>query len=150
MSDDAAQLFRVSVTLPQGRGWSVLVRAVDAESAAGAVRARGHNVVGVEAAEMPKRTTSGTRRLTCVNCGYVLARLPEGVAGEVLCPECGVVNTPLVPEDSTWGEFKKQRATRKSWMWPSRGTRVGLVVCVFVLIAMAATKPVLRWLGWLP
>lgn len=100
MSETISHLFQVAVTGPGGSTWKVLVRAVDAESAAGSVRARGHNVVGVKAAAMPKRRHAAPR-VACLKCGYALTNLPVGEGGEIMCPECGVINTPELPTNAT-------------------------------------------------
>lgn len=155
MNEAVSNLYRVTVAMQRGEGsrsWNVLVRAVDEESAAGAVRARGHNVVGVAVGEMP-RPSAGTPRISCVNCGYLLKKLPVGEAGETLCPECGVVNTPLAGSDSVWEEIKatraewgKQRTIRPMW---SRPISLVLFATAFVAIMMAVVIPFLRWVGWM-
>jgi ribosomal protein S27E len=152
MSEVVSNLYRVTVAIPSGRSWNVLVRAVDAESAIGAIRARGHAVVGVTAGKMPRRV-SASPRISCLNCDYVLTKLPVGDAGEVQCPECGVINTPLGGEDSLWSEIKATRAELKRHR-QSRpfATRPLTVVggAVFFTIVILLAVPTLRRLGLLP
>jgi hypothetical protein len=141
MDELVSNLYEVSVRGPAQVGsWRVLVRAVDAESAAGAVRARGHEVIGVRAGEKPKARTGGVPRVSCVNCGYSLTKLPTGEAGEVQCPECGVINTPITSADTVWDELKAQRrATR----------RVG-IGCTLAGVLMATLFLVVTWgLRWM-
>ncbi len=130
MSEVVSNLFRVTVTLPNGRSWSVLVRAVDAESAAGAVRARGHTVTGVRQAERPKPGSRGTARTACMNCGYFLKQLPRGTAEEVQCPECGVINTSEQPDETVWTEFRRMHAPRRR--------KIGCAVILALLIVLGA------------
>lgn len=153
MAEVVSNLYKVTVAISNGRSWNVLVRAVDEESAAGAVRARGHHVVGVAVGEMP-RPSAGTPRISCVNCGYLLKKLPVGAAGETLCPECGVVNTPLAGSDSVWeeikatrAELKQQRRERPFAMRPL--TVLGWAVLVFGVLMFVAI-PLLKWWGLLP
>ncbi len=129
------------------------MRAVDEESAAGAVRARGHNVIGVTVATMPKRGTASPR-ISCLNCGYLLKKLPAGDAGEVLCPECGVINTPLGGEDSLWSEIKATGAEfgrqQKVRPFSTRPLALLLFVAAFVAVVMLVVIPFLRWTGLIP
>ncbi|HVU63634.1 MAG TPA: hypothetical protein VHC70_06645 [Phycisphaerales bacterium] len=140
LTDEVSNLFQVTVSGPGGAMWKILVRAVDAESAAGAVRARGHQVVGVRLAEKP-RSRPATPPLSCVNCGYSLLNLPAGDAGEVMCPECGRINTPDLPASaSTFAEFKRQRREYKR--------PVGCTVfSLFLLIAVVIVGALVRWIG---
>jgi hypothetical protein len=152
MPEILSNLYRVTVAIPGGRSWSVLVRAVDEESAVGAVRARGHSVVGVAAGEMPKRAEAPPRT-SCLNCGYILKNLPVGDAGEVQCPECGVVNTPDACTDSLWSEIK---ATRKEFQRQRKERPLAFrpLTIVGFAIAFAAVlfviPPLLRWLRLIP
>jgi hypothetical protein len=145
MSEVVSSLFQVTVSGPGGAMWKILVRAVDAESAAGAIRARGHEVVGVKAAEMPKRRTSRPR-LSCIKCGYSLSNLPAGEAGEVMCPECGVINTPELPADATvFAEFKAQRRANKR---PLGCIIVPLALLVIIAAIGYFVRSIGHLLGW--
>jgi hypothetical protein len=151
MPEIVSNLYRVTVAISGGRSWSVLVRAVDEESAVGAVRARGHHVTGVKAAEMPKRVVAPPR-ISCLNCGYLLKNLPVGDAGEVLCPECGVINTSGAEADSMWAEYKAVRAEFKRARQQRPITTRPLTIIGFAAaftIAILVIVPLLRWLGWI-
>ncbi|HMN40352.1 MAG TPA: hypothetical protein PKE29_05865 [Phycisphaerales bacterium] len=127
MSDTVSHLFQVTVSGPGGARWRVLVRAVDAESAAGAVGARGHTVVGVRAAQMTARRRA-TPRPSCLKCGYALLNLPAGEAGEVMCPECGVINTAELPASATVMDEVRAR----------RGNRSRVFLLALLLLVLAA------------
>ncbi len=126
--------------------WKVLVRAVDVESAAGAVRARGHTVVGVQAASMPKRRHAAPR-LSCLKCGYALTNLPAGEGGEVMCPECGVINTPELPADATVLDELRSRGGNR------RRVLMLLLLILFLVIVVTAAGGgwnLARLMRWLP
>jgi hypothetical protein len=146
MPENVSSLFQVMVSGPGGAMWKVLVRAVDAESAAGAVRARGHDVVGVRLTEMPRRRRA-LPRLSCVKCGYSLSKLPVGEAGEVMCPECGVINTADLPASATvFDEIRSRRGNR----WRIAVVILLLLVLgVVVLVAMNGLS-FAKIRGWLP
>lgn len=77
--------------------WGIVLRATDADAARAMAAARGHRVLdvceGQRRAEIPKPGVPGA----CIRCGYTLLQIPVGAAGEVMCPECGVVNLPTTP-----------------------------------------------------
>jgi phage FluMu protein Com len=146
MSDTVSHLFQVIVSGPGGSTWKVLVRAVDAESAAGSVRARGHNVTGVQAAAMPKRKHAAPR-VTCLKCGYVLTNLPAGDGGEVMCPECGVINTPELPATATVLDEIRSRQGNRS--------RIAIIILLLLVLGAIAVVviggvPLAKIRGWLP
>ncbi len=124
MSEPAPQLFTVTVRGPGKSRWGVVVRAPDESSAGRNVESRGHTVLAVRPG-MIERSFRRLPRAACIRCGYSLADLPPGAASEVMCPECGVINTPeAVP-------LKVQLRTRRSvvrlWFW-------GIVIAGVVLL----------------
>lgn len=140
MEAGASRLYRVTVSNRGTPGWSVLVRAVDEESAVGMVRSRGHEVVRVEETERP-RPSPGKLRTICMNCGYALSRLPSGDAGEVTCPECGVINTPGLPEQSVVKDIQSLRGGRSLSL---RLITFGLLLLVLVIIIGVFTDDLIQ------
>jgi phage FluMu protein Com len=132
MAEVLSQLYEVQVRGPGGASWRVLVRAVDAESAVGVVRARGHEVVGVRAAAPPVRGGGRIQRIACQKCGYALSRLPEGGAGEVTCPECGWVNVPSPPSDATMRVVRGRRVRGRRLVVVSLLIFGAFVVCALI------------------
>ncbi len=146
MPEIVSHLFQVTVSGPGGARWRVLVRAVDAETAAGSVRARGHEVVGVRAAQMAARRKASPRP-SCLKCGYALLNLPAGEAGEVMCPECGVINTPELPAHATvLDEIRARRGNR------SRVFLIALLLLILGVLAVVALGGLsfARLKRWLP
>jgi hypothetical protein len=88
----SGELFTVVVRHNEKIRWGVVVRAADEGAARALVEAQGHTVEVVRpgmAAGGPGSVLGG-----CERCGYSLVRLPRGAAGEVMCPECGMINVP--------------------------------------------------------
>lgn len=100
---------------------------------------------------MPKRAAAPPR-ISCLNCGYLLKQLPVGAAGEVLCPECGVINTSGAEADSMWAEFKAVRAefkrARQRRPIATRPLTIIGIAAAFTIVILVIV-PLLRWLGWI-
>lgn len=129
----SAELFTVRVAGPGTSHWGVVVRAAGEDAASASVAARGHRVVGVKRGMAARPARERPLLGQCVRCGYSLARLPEGEAGEVMCPECGVINVPGAPAAE---RLVKIRVRRRVMRWVAWGL-VGLViggVCVAILV----------------
>lgn len=126
-------LFTVVVAGPGKLRWGIVVRAADAASARANVEARGHKAIAVRhgAGKGPPAT-----RLTlgaCIRCGYTLARLPAGAAGEVMCPECGVINVPKAPLEARTADLKNRRLRIRLWVY---GFAAALLLLLVLAIAM--------------
>lgn len=93
--DQEATEFSVVCVSPEGAHFRVRVAAGSAEAAVGEAIARGHDARIAFRSDLPeaeKRRALEALRVpgaSCPICGYSLAGLPEGVAGQVTCPECG-------------------------------------------------------------
>jgi predicted nucleic acid-binding Zn ribbon protein len=128
MSRPDGELFTVVVRGPGKSRWGIVVRAPDEAAARASVDARGHTVDAVRPrgrhAEMPRLVLGG-----CVRCGYSLARLPGGAAGEVMCPECGVINVP-------GAEMEERREVLQARRKRARVTRVLFYMLVALVVLM--------------
>lgn len=144
MADDAAandpgswkgDLFTVVIAGPGQLRWGIIVRAEDEPSALAMVEARGHQVFavrkGTEKGQAATKLTLGN----CIACKYSLADLPAGNAGEVMCPECGLVNLPTAPLEARMGVLLRRRTRMRLWLYGWLGL---FAVIIILLVALGA------------
>jgi phage FluMu protein Com len=131
-SSAAGEVFTVVVAGPGRLRWGVVVRASGEEEARASAERRGHQVLAVRAGATPG--AAATRVLgACIRCGYSLARLPAGAAGEVMCPECGIINVPTAPLEARLGVLQRQRRLLRLVTYALVGALVMIVVVAVLL-----------------
>jgi hypothetical protein len=126
--DNPLPIFTVSIQGPGPYRWRIPVRAPDQETAAGNVASRGHTVLAVTPGAGTYAPLERRVRGACIRCGYAIGELPAGPAGEVMCPECGVINAPdalLVRVAERRGRHRVARL----WLW---GVIIGGVVLLWL------------------
>jgi hypothetical protein len=128
----APNLYAVSVQGPGRTRWRVLVRAESEDAAAANVASRGHTVLGVSEGVVRTPPIECRARGACIRCGYTLAHLPAGDAGEIMCPECGVINVP----DALTLRVAEHRARR-------RGLRLSLWLVIVAAVLLLWLSPLL-------
>lgn len=116
----AGALFRVTcaTALPgSAPSWTVLVRAVDAETAGQIIQSRGHRVLAIIAADASAPVARSIPRLKCQVCGYVLHGIPPDQLGNITCPECSVINPSISPYEQAKADRQSRPRRRKRSLW---------------------------------